>query len=137
MGGGSILIGKSQNYEIFLRYSTPSETKNVSGFAYRRKGEITLTEIGEWDAPTEEIQQMLDEFEAQHMLIRNVEHMGQLIPIIDRDKLTLAEIYQRMVKAENSLAIWKKRAEDAEAMLIEIGDFHEKQILLKVDGEED
>lgn len=126
MGGGSILIGKSKNFEVFLRYSTPSEDKIVSGFAYQKKGEHVLTEIGEWNTPTEEIQQMLEEFEGQYMWIRNAENMEQLIPIIDREKLTLAEIYRRMVKAENDATLWKKRTEEAEALLHEIGYFYER-----------
>ena len=135
MGGGSVLVGKSKNYEVYISYSSPDEDKHPRQIFFKRKDDSKWHYIDDSCLVTEENQRMLDEFEKQQMRMMDADTLEALFPTIDKEKLTLAEIYQRMVKAEKDLKHWKHRAEEAEGLLYEIGEFHEKLTEL-TDGDE-
>ena len=128
MSGGSILIGKSKNFEILLDYSTPSDDKDIRGFSYRKKGDIYAHSLYDYMEQNADTIQMLEEFEAEQEAIEHSQQMRDNVQLATKDEMALGDIYARMVKAENNATIWKQRAIEAETLLFELEEFHEQLV---------
>jgi len=126
MSGGAVLIGETKNYKVYIRYSMPDERKHIRTIEFKDKRTNRDHHLSNDMPPDVANQDMLNEFEQQQAEIERTGELGSLAKIVDKEKLTLAEIYQRMVKAENSAVLWKKRAEEAEALLFKIGEYREE-----------